>query len=259
MRGTRSGGLCRQGCLIYLAMKIKRIFSRISVAIAGGTMMSGSVMGALVMDQIGQADVYVRGLQPTLSQIFADGPDYAAYDCMAIDDFTVSQSGLRVTNVSALFQAGGGFDMFQGVAGYQLSFFSVAAAAGNDLAGDLGSLLVLSGAGASVTQVHDDMAVVSLQVNITLPAAGTYWVGVSPVASTALVGNFYLQSSGAQGPVTPGNGNGMLANPGGGLGGGLLNLINVDYAYSITAIPEPSAITLGLLGGLACFRRRRTR
>lgn len=238
-------------------MKIKRIFPRIIVAIAGGTVLSGSSMGALVMDQIGQADAYVRGLQPTLSQIFADGPDYAAYNCMAVDDFTVTQSELHVTNVAALFQAGGGFDMFQGVAGYQLSFFSAAAAAGNDLAGDLGSLLVLSGAGASVTQVNGDIAVVSLQVNITLPAAGTYWVGVAPVASTSLVGNFYLQSNGAQAPVTPGNGNGMLANPGGGFGGGSLSLINVDYAYSITAIPEPSVITLGLLGGLACFRRRR--
>ena len=84
----------------------------------------------------------------------------------------------------------------------------------------LGSGAILSG--SSVTQVHETHAVVSLEVDFTLPAAGTYWVGGVPVASTSHPGNFYLQSNGAQGPVTPGNGNGKVANPGGGDGIGTL-------------------------------------
>ena len=240
-------------------MKLNRIGSLIMVATGYGVVLAGSASGALVMDQIGQAGTYVGGPQPTLSQIFDDGPDSVAYDCMAIDDFTATQSQLHVTIVSALFQAGGGFSMFQGVTGYQVSVFSAAAAAGGNLAGDVGDLLVLSGAGATVTQIHDDLAVVTLQVNINLPAAGTYWVGVAPVASSSVYGNFYLQSNGAQGPITPVNANGMLANPAGGLGIGVLSLINADYAYSLTAVPEPTSLTLGLFGALACMRRRRAR
>ena len=166
-----------------VVMKTSRIATRKILWLACWAVLAGSSEGVNVLNQIGPVTSYVLGGQSTISQIFTDT---SAYDCMAIDDFTVSSSELRVTNVSALFQAYAGFAMFGNVAGYQLSFFSAPDAAGSDLLGDVGSLLVISGGGASVIQVNDDYGLVSLNVDFTLPAAGTYWVGVAPVADAGL-------------------------------------------------------------------------
>jgi len=239
-------------------MKTSRICCRITLAFACGATLTGFSGATVVLNQIGQANAYALAVQPTISQIFTDWP---GYECMAIDDFTVGQSELRITNVSALIQAESGFAAFQDVAGYQLSIFSAADAAGTNLSGDVGNLFIISGSEASLTQINADHGLVSFNVNITLPAAGTYWVGVSPVAAVYLAGKFALEYNGAQGPVTPGNGNGngKFANPGGGFGVGPLDALNVDYAYSVTAVPEPAAVTLWILGGLVGLRRHRGR
>jgi hypothetical protein len=212
--------------------------------------------GAVVLNQIGDLGAY--NLQaapgPTPSQIFTD---FLGYDTAVLEDFTVSASDLKITNISALFRAQGGFVQFQNVQGYALNFFSQSALAANSLTGDVASLLVLSGSGASVTQIHGgggEYGMVSLGVNVSLPAAGTYWVGVSPVSANSVTGQFLLLNSGA---TSPGNMNAKLANPGEGFGLGALSLLNLDYAYSVTAVPEPAASSLLILGGFAWLCRHR--
>jgi len=237
-------------------MKPPRIFPIVIVPFAWGAALSGSSVGAVVMDQIGDASAYDFGAPPTISQIFTDNP---SWNCMVIDDFTVDASELQITRVSGLLWAQFGFDKFQNVDSYQLSIFSTPSMAAANLSGDVRSLIVYAGSGASVTQVNGgDYGLVSLNVNLSLLSAGTYWVGISPVAADSIAGRFFVQNSGTQGAVTPGNLNGAIANPDDGLGYGVLNVLNVDHAYSVTAVPEPAAITLWIIGscGWLCRRQR---
>jgi hypothetical protein len=236
-------------------MKTKRIVTGVLLAVACGVCLPGSAAGAVVMDQIGQANAYGNGVSPTISQIFTD---FTGYDCMGIDDFTVSGAELRITHVSALLLAGGGFAGFQDVTGYQLSIFSSPTEAAASLKGNVGNLLLVAGSGASVTQVNGgDVGLVDLVVDILLPAAGTYWLGISPVAADYLAGRFYLQYNGAQGAATPGNDNGTFASPDDGFGIGTLFPMTVDYAYAVTVVPEPAAGMLWIIGGCGWLCRRR--
>lgn len=220
----------------------------------------GSSEGAVVLNQIGDVDAYLFGAPPgpTPSQIFTDFP---SYDCTLLEDFTVTSSELTIIRVSALFRAQGGFSSFADVQGYDLNIFSAANLAATSLAGDVASQVVLAAFGAEVTQVvdasgSDEYGLVSLEMDIALPSAGTYWLGVSPRSAVAATGQFLLMNSGATGAVTPGNANAQLANPGEGLGAGVLSALNLDYAYSISAVPEPAVSMLWALAGCAWLCRR---
>ena len=151
------------------------------------------------MDQIGDVGDYIfnDAPGPAPSQIFTDFPEY---NCTVLEDFTVSSLQLRITQVSVLFRAQGGFIGFQDVQGYYLNFFNDVNLAASGLAGDAGSTVVPVGSGASVTQVIDaegdhEYGLVSLNVDIPLPSAGNYWVGVSPVSASSTTGQFFLQLS----------------------------------------------------------------
>ena len=238
-------------------MKFKRNPACVLALTLGATL--GPAVGAVVLDQIGDVGTYnfQAAPGPTPSQIFTD---FSGYDTAVIEDFTVSASDLKITNISALFRAQGGYLQFQNVQGYALNFFSQSALAATSLTGDIASLLVLSGTGASVAQVHGgggEYGMVSLAVNVSLPAAGTYWVGVSPVSANSVTGQFLLLNSGA---ASSGNMNAKLANPGEGFGLGAISPLNLDYAYSVTAVPEPAASALVILGGFGwlCRHRRST-
>lgn len=217
---------------------------------------------AFVIDQIGTVASYDlnSGPGPTPSQIFTDFPDYS---CMVLEDFAVTAEQLEVTHVSALFRAQGGFVGFQSVNAYALSFFSDPALASVGLSGDIASLMVLSGAGVTVTPVIDgggthEYGLVSLNVNVLLPSAGQYWVGLSPVSASSVSGQFLLLNSGAADPMSAGNAISRFANPGDGFGLGEISAINLDHAYSVTAIPEPSFELLAIpcvFGWL--YRRKR--
>lgn len=227
-----------------------------ALLIAAGTLRAG-----VVIDQIGTLASYdfQASTSPMPSQIATDFPSYS---CVVIDDFAVVGTELRITGVSALFQADAGFAGFEGVSGYQLNFYSSPAHAAGNLTGDIGSVLVASGV-ATLTQTTRPgsslgYGLVSLPVDVQLPAAGTYWVGVSPVSASSVTGVFRLMDSGASGLVTPGGSNGKFANPGEGFGAGSLLPTNVNYAYSVTAVPEPAGTLLGILGaGLLIQIRRR--
>jgi hypothetical protein len=214
-----------------------------------------AAVSVVVMDQIGIASAYSSGSTqaPSSSQIF---PDFSAYDAMALDDFEVDQPGFVVDKVSGLFLSRAGFGAFGLVSSYQVSIFSSSALAGASLQGDVANLLLLPGAGVSVVPIGDEgLGLVEFETNILLPAAGTYWIGIAPVAASS-VGEFFLQNSGAQGAAAPGNGNGKFANPSLGHEQGAISGTTLDYAYRIRVVPEPSAFCL-VFGGVALLGRRR--
>lgn len=216
---------------------------------------------AVVMNQIGNVSVYELASipPPTPSQVFTDFPDS---NCTVLEDFTVSASQLKILQVSALFRAQAGFAAFQDVEGYQLNIFSDPSQAGISLAGDVKSVYFPAHTGVSVTEVGNAApghGLVTLETAVDLPAAGTYWLGISPVAANSVAGQFLLMHSGAGSQATAGNSNARLANPGGELGQGTLTVLNADYAYSVTAVPEPSAAGLAALGILAHLIRRHRR
>ncbi len=240
-----------------LLMKTNRIPAFLVALLANAAFLSDSAKGAVVLDLIGDVNAYTFGVQPTPGQMFTDFP---TFNCTVLEDFAVSSSELVITRVSVLFQAQGGFASFRGVEGYELNLYSLPGQAGASLTGDVASQLVT--AGATVTQVVDpggsgEYGLVSLDVNIALPEAGTYWLGVSPRSAVAVTGQFLVANANASGTPTVGDGSAELANPGLGFGVGALSALDADYAYAITAIPEPGMFTLWLLGGAGFLLRRR--
>lgn len=216
---------------------------------------------AMVLDQIGTLSEYDldAGSGPTANQVFTDFPDFSS---LVLEDFTVTADQLEITDVEALFRAQGGFAKFADVDGYALQIFSNPALAAAGLGGDVASLILLAGSGATVTQVIDpggsfEYGLVSLETSVFLPSAGQYWIGVAPVAASSVAGQFRLMNSGASNPVTPGGTDARLANPGEGFGLGALSIVNLDHAYSVNAVPEPASAILAIAGFSMLLRRRR--
>jgi hypothetical protein len=217
---------------------------------------------AMVLDQIGTLSEYDlnAGTGPTASQVFTDFPDFSS---LVLEDFTVTADELEITDVAALFRAQGGFAKFADVDGYALQIFSNPSLAAAGLGGDVASLIVLAGSGASVTQVIDsggsfEYGLVSLETSVFLPSAGQYWIGVAPIAASSVAGQFRLMNSGASDPVNPGGTDARLANPGEGFGLGALSIVNLDHAYSVNAVPEPCSAVCAI-AGLGMFLRRKRR
>ncbi len=229
----------------------------IVLAIGAGAGLSD---GAFVIDQIGSVAAYDFniGSGPTPCQIFTDFP---AFSCAVLEDFTVTPDQLEITEVSGLFRAQSGFVGFQQVDGYALNIFSDPLQASSGLAGNVASLFVLAGSGAVVTEVVDgggshQYGFVSLLVNVDLPAAGQYWLSLSPVCASSVSGQFLLMNSGASGG-TAGNADARFANPGEGFGLGAVSSNTLDYAYSLTVVPEPSTAAIALLSGCMIAHRRK--
>lgn len=215
---------------------------------------------AMVMDQIGDADLYNTAASITFtSQIFSDFPNS---DSMALDDFTVTGSQLRVTGVSALFEARAGIGSFNSIPEYRINLYTNPMDAGLsplDTSAAL-SLLVPSGPAVSMNPIGaTNFGVLALEVDIVLPGAGTYWIGVAPVTAKAVHGELYIQNNGMSGGPTPGGINGYFANPGEELGFGKISAQPVDFAYAVTVVPEPLAPGLFAISGLFLLRRQRER
>ncbi|NNC90460.1 MAG: hypothetical protein HKN82_18545 [Akkermansiaceae bacterium] len=197
-----------------------------------------------------------EAVTPNVSQIFTDFPGFSS---MSIDDLAVAATQRRIVNVTTLLRAQGGFPSFQEVTGYQVSVFSDPAAAGAGLEGDIASVLLAPGAGVSVIPfapaISDEYGLVSLNLDILLPTAGTYWLGVAPVAASTVAGQFFTHNSPSGIPASPGNA--RFANPGGGFAVGPLTLIGAELAQEVVLIPEPAAGLLLIVAALAGFHRRR--
>lgn len=239
---------------LSLSILMPFLFGVASVEVARAT---------VVLNQIGNPASYEfnGGLDSSPSQIFTDFP---SFDSGVLEDFAVTSDQLELASVSVLFHSQGGFRSFDDVDGYQLNIFSDVDLAGASLFGDITHLLVLTGSGASVSQIIDsgsgnEYGLVTLDVDISLPSAGTYWVGVSPKSALSATGQFLIPFGGATGSVTGGNADARLANPSEGFGLGSLSTLNEDYAYSVTTVPEPGYLPFLLIGGSAlCLHRRRT-
>ena len=230
-------------------------------AVTLGVTLMGTSEGTVIIDQIGTASAYDfnGAADSSPSQIFTDFP---SFDSQVLEDFTVTSSDLTIAQVSVLFQAQGGFDSFQDVDGFTLNIYSDINLAGVSLVGDVANLLVLTGASASVSQIIDggsgaEYGLVQLSVDITLPSEGIYWVGVSPRSALSGTGQFLIPFGGATGLTTPGNADARFANPSDGFGNGALSILNQDYAYSVTSVPEPGSASMWILGTTALWMRRR--
>jgi hypothetical protein len=209
------------------------------------------------MDQILNPQTYnsaaTHGINA--SQIFSDFPTYSS---MALDDFYVTSGELRLSRLSSLMLASAGFPAFSRVTSYQISIFSDPSLAQAGLLGDVANLLMSPGSGVTVTQINGgSLGLVDFDVDIQLPSNGSYWLGISAVAEMASSGQFFVRDNGAAGPSAPGGKNGLFVNPGLGFARGKWIAANTDYAYRIIAVPEPSALLLGLCAAPLLCRRRR--
>lgn len=232
------------------------------LAFAGAVVLGATANAALVMDQLPRAAGDSNGAV-FASQVFE--PANAIFTVSTIDDFTVNASQLLVTNVTAYMGGWNGFadghwsDPTR-VRGFRVSIYSSIANAGDEIA--VGSVDVAVGDATITAGFHPASfsRFVSLNVNLALPAAGTYWVGVQGLldfgGGGGQIGVFQSQWAGN----TPGGTNAWQANPGEGFGFGKTFPVDpaADAAYSVEAVPEPATM-LALGGGLAALLARRRR
>jgi hypothetical protein len=216
---------------------------------------------AVVLDQIGDLSGFDSSLLPPASpsQVY---PDLVDFDTAVLEDFEVTANQLEIREISVLLRAQLGFTSFQDVTGYLLNIFSFNQInlAGAALVGDVTSLTLVPGSGVSLTQITDqsgshEFGLLKLDLNVVLPSAGRYWLGVSPVAAYGgEERQFFVQAA----PAGVGPGDAKIANPGEGLGAGALFSPGNNFAYAVTAVPEPASIAFGFLGfGWFLTRRRR--
>jgi len=209
----------------------------------------------------------VPAVQTEMDSLFAS-QDFEvglnAFDCITIEDFTVTSSQTLVTQVRAMMGGFGGFTspaQWANVTGFHLNFYTSVAAGASNLTGNAGSLLVSVGSAVitdpGFTTFNGTVRLVTLNVNMVLPGAGTYWVGVNGIMDATGSSN---QIGVGNNNVTSGGNNSALVNPGGGFGEpNNTHQWFDDSAYSVnaTAVPEPgSMIALGL-GVTALLARRR--
>lgn len=246
----------------FKQMKIKTMQSTRFLIGLFGMAVSPLAHAAVTMQQIGDANAYDigTGSNTALSQIF--NGTAADDSTMVIDDFTVTAEELRITTLFALYHAPASFSQFANLDGFAFTIFSSPHEAATNLFGGIHSQIMQLGSGASITQVlastGDFYALLQLDVDVTLPSAGTYWLGVAAVSATGNNETVRLLHSGSTTPATPGGANAKSANPADSFGTGTLSDLNVDAAYALTMIPEPSSTCLILCGisSLVVVRKR---
>ena len=216
------------------------------------------VRADVVLDQIAAANTYPRGASSKSGHFLE--PQYNYFSAAVVDDFTVSVTTLDLTSVSTILEAEGGtFQSFGDIPGWEVAVYSSLAAAQNSLTGDVADVVVPA-ASATFTPGSnlngDSNVLISLPINLVLPAAGTYYLGVmsrNPLDSTGWV-NVYVFGN-------AGGGNAFSEAPGA-TNGVTSTALGADAAYRLIGqaapAPEPSTWALLLSGsGLLWLVSRR--
>lgn len=231
------------------------------LALASLVGIGATANAALVMDQLPR-DFGDSNQSVFASQVFE--PANAQFTIAVIDDFTVNSSQLEVVNVTAYMGGWNGFTDAHWsdptrVRGFRVSIFNSIANAGDNIA--VGTVDIATADATLSAGFHPNnfSRFVSLNVNIALPSAGTYWVGVQGLldfgGGGGQMGVYQSQWSGN----TPGGTNAWQANPGEGFGFGKTQMIDPasDAAYAVEAVPEPATMLALGAGAAALIARRR--
>ena len=219
---------------------------------------------AVVLDQILPAAAYPE-YDGYTSQRFTDA-GYAYANSAVVDDFTVTGNALDLTSISAVVTGFGFyFKSFSNVANWEVAIYSSLTAARANVTGNVFDVTVpvsTATVGGTYAANGDNDALLTLPVNLQLPAAGTYYLGV--MAQNSIYGNGEI---GIYDGGTAGGFNAYQEDPGAGVnfGGVTETAIGKDAAYEIiggpAAVPEPAAWAMLATGGIgaAFLARRRAR
>lgn len=237
-------------------------------------------LAALAIGAVSQADIVLNHVSTNENDSANVGNTLAtqdfeasfdAFDCIVIEDFTVNANQTLITQVQAVMAGFNGFNTpggWSSVTGFRVELFTSTGSAVSSLTGNAGSQLVAAGSASIVNlgwnnaaNTHNNngtASLVTLPVNIVLPGAGTYYVGVIGVLNA---GQSLMQIGVRNNTVVSGGNNAFQANPGGGFsipGNGQFLTENAMYRVDATAVPEPgSMIALGLGAAALAARRRR--
>ena len=227
-------------------------FLRLLVAVLGGSACAAS-QGTVVINQIYDPAIYPGGLASVghTSQQYTEA-SYAYADTAVVDDFTVSAATLDLTSISAVVQGfGNTFQSFANVSGWEIAIYSSLQAADANVTGNVFDKVYATGA-ATITSPFsvngDTNGLLTLPVNILLPAAGKYYLAVRGVNSITTNGQIAIYAEGSAG-----NSNAYQFDPGeaGMFGGEPATALGEDAAYEISGVPEPSSWALLAAGGAA--------
>jgi hypothetical protein len=228
------------------------------LVLAGSAVASQAV---IVMDQVGTQANVTESVNVSMRFDTAN----VGYSSAAIDDFSVTSGQVRLTQIEAVvlgFNGTSAFSSFQNVQSWNVEIYNSVGAAVGNLTGNVASQTFLPGAVTLNTSYYTgtppiaNVALLTIPVNILLPSAGTYWIGVVGrldstsgqvgVGSTSFAAGF------------PNNNNGTIVNPGGSF---LLedNQLNTgeNFGYRINAVPEPATMAALAIGAAGLLARRR--
>ena len=217
---------------------MKRLLLPTILALACGVV--ASAHAATVLDQIYAPSTYPRANgNPALAGKSGDFTEaqYRYFSTAVVDDFSVDAATLDLTSVSALLvPQGGTFTTFAAIPNWEVAVYSTLA--------------------LNYNNNGDSNALLTLPVNILLPAAGTYYLAVlsnNPLDTTGWVDVYTVG--------TNGGGNAYLESPYA-TGGPTSSASAGDAAYRIigqpAAVPEPATWAAATLGAalLVLVRRR---
>ena len=255
------------------------MFNRNHLKLASGFLLAVLVLAcgplsaqaqSLILDQIGTSSAVFNSANSYASNDFTS----ATTSTVLVDDFNAPANGLVITDISAAVVGfGSTFVSLANVPDWQVSIYATApTTAATSLAGTYGATVLASA--VTLKTPYDTSAksgLVSIPVDIVLPAAGKYYISVEAVNSITTNGEVAVYSTAAgafsgPAPFPSGGENDYLFTPGatGGFGNPVTTQENGDAAYQITAmpagVPEPATATLlsaGVLTGAAWVARRR--